>query len=560
MLSLGVVSGSALANEAQVALMKLIPGGADIVITASDLATLDQSLSEMVKKIDPNSGQTNLLAGIKEAIMIGDWIDFSKPMAIAMPKSSNDDLIMFFAHVADFESKMKGLEGAKKEGDTWSVEPAADSTDPAMYATTRGDIVVGTVDKALLENIGKAPLVERWSKLPDDIRARPLQLHINMEGVKGQVTQALGAYGPMIGMMAGAQGGDPQAMAGMMNALVEAATSLVNQSQSLTIGLNFSPDGADATVAALFGDGEIKSYLSRQKPATMPMFTSLPDMPYFVAFGFHIPGDEAPFWSYVMDKMGAMPAPAPAAGGAEGGEAGGETGGQAEDADAPDKDAMLKSMKKLYAQAQGGDAIIFFGPGGFGEIGQWVSSNPSETLAIVEEIIANSDAMMPQFGMGGMQYKSLGKKKIGSAEVSAYSIAVDTSNPQAAMMAMFYGPNSEFAMGQQGERLRFGLGSPEVVSKAFAAGHEKILSDSKYVKEALAALPKNRNAVVLLDIGSLLPMVGPMMGMPPIAELPDGPPFAFSMSFAGEPARLDIHVPVAAIARITQAMSPAEPM
>ena len=64
----------------------------------------------------------------------------------------------------------------------------------------------------------------------------------------------------------------------------------------------------------------------------------------------------------------------------------------------------------------------------------------------------------------------------------------------------------------------------------------------------------------IIDPVGLLPMIGPMMGMPKTEPMPPGPPVAISVSLSGEPARVDINVPFKAIERMVKAFSPQQPM
>jgi hypothetical protein len=57
-----------------------------------------------------------------------------------------------------------------------------------------------------------------------------------------------------------------------------------------------------------------------------------------------------------------------------------------------------------------------------------------------------------------------------------------------------------------------------------------------------------------------MPIVGQLTGNAPAEAVPPGPPIGVSASLSGEPARLDIHVPIRSIERIKQAFAPNEPM
>jgi hypothetical protein len=170
-----------------------------------------------------------------------------------------------------------------------------------------------------------------------------------------------------------------------------------------------------------------------------------------------------------------------------------------------------------------------------------------------------ANPLMMQFGAGA-QYESLGARQIGTFSVEEFTMKLDTTNPAAAVMAGMYGQNSRFALGVAGDRVRFCLGSEAYVDGFFTRKVDKPFSSGRYVADALAALPARRNAVVLVDLAGILPMVGPMMGMPKMEPIAPGPPVAISASLSGEPARVDIHVPVRAVERFMQAFAPDEPM
>ena len=104
------------------------------------------------------------------------------------------------------------------------------------------------------------------------------------------------------------------------------------------------------------------------------------------------------------------------------------------------------------------------------------------------------------------------------------------------------------------------MGTEKQIAQSFSSKVVKPLSSSKRVVEALAALPARKNAVILVDPAVALSMFGPLVGMADVGDIAPGPPIAISASIAGEPARLDIHIPFRAIERVIQAMAPESPM
>lgn len=136
----------------------------------------------------------------------------------------------------------------------------------------------------------------------------------------------------------------------------------------------------------------------------------------------------------------------------------------------------------------------------------------------------------------------------------------DTSNPQLAAGAMMFGPNAKIALGRVGDRIRFCMGNTGNLERIFAATTSQPLASNEDVAKTLKALPKKRNFVLLLDPAGAIPLFGPMMGMPTTANIPPGPPIGISVSLAGDPASLNIHVPISAIERVIKAIPKDGPM
>lgn len=138
-------------------------------------------------------------------------------------------------------------------------------------------------------------------------------------------------------------------------------------------------------------------------------------------------------------------------------------------------------------------------------------------------------------------------------------MVMNPDDPKCAQATRLYGPEPTMAVGLVGDRVRHFNGSALSMTRAFSDQTDQPLSSLKFVKEALATLPSKRNAVILLDIASALPMIGPMLGMPAASgDIPPGPPIAISVSFSGQPARIDIHIPARAIERIMTNLKPKE--
>ncbi len=191
--------------------------------------------------------------------------------------------------------------------------------------------------------------------------------------------------------------------------------------------------------------------------------------------------------------------------------------------------------------------------------GNYITRDPKASMALLKQSLIEANPVMHQFNAGAT-YEALGSKKIGDVSVEEFAIKVDTTNPGAATTLAMYGLNPKFVLGVVGDRLRYCLGGDEYVARVFGGKLTKPLAANRLVAEALAALPAKRNTVVLIDPAGILPIIGPMMGIPKTDAIPPGPPIAVGISVAGEPVRVDIHVPFRAIERVIQASGPEEPM
>ena len=187
-------------------------------------------------------------------------------------------------------------------------------------------------------------------------------------------------------------------------------------------------------------------------------------------------------------------------------------------------------------------------------VGDYLSASPEEFLRLLTRNLTANNPVLVQL-KGGATFEALGSKKIGSINIEEFAISAGPGTPAGDLL----GKDSRFAIGVMGGRVRYGSGSAADLEKVFRDKIRRPLSSARYVREALSALPERRNAVVLIDLAGALPILGPAAGKPNVDPLPPGPAIGISASMCGEPARLDIHVPLRAIERVVLAMSPLKP-
>jgi len=367
---------------------------------------------------------------------------------------------------------------------------------------------------------------------------------------------------PMLGMMLGQQGGaDPMAITSAVTGLFDGIKKFVEQVNYIDLSIGVTETAGNLTIATGYKDGEIKSYLAKQRPASAAPMTEIEDQPYFAAMGCHFPGGESPFMDYVFEKMmAASQSPAAGAPGAPGATPPGGANAPAATAGLNDaaKEALQLS-RDLYRKVEGWNSVVAMTSSGMKVSGDYLGSDTQGILDLSKKTMAKVNPLTKSFN-GGASYESLGSKKIGDVSVDQYAVKFDTTNPAAAQAAQMMGENTRFSVGVARGRVRYCMGSDEDAGRVFSGKVEKPLASNKVVTEALATLPAKRNAVLLIDPVGLLPLIGPMLGMPKVEPMPPGPPLAISVSVSGEPARVDINIPFKAIERVVRALSPPQPM
>ena len=553
------------------AVLKLMPADSPVSVVVVDFEKLDKTLAAVVKSIKSDAESPQILADIKRDVGIADWIDFSKPVGMAVPSLSGGNQSTLWAVVPCFAEKVKTLPDAKEGDGVWHLTFESKSD---VFAKAKGGYVIASESKeglAFATKDGKN-LADELKTRMDLLTNRDALVHLNFDPLRpmalGGIAQGA-QMAPMFGMMLGQQGGaDPMAMTSALTGLFDGVKKFVEQINYLDLAIGVTETAGNLTIATGYKDGDIKSYLAKQKPASVAPMTEIEDQPYFVTMACHFPGGESPFMDYVFEKMmAASQSPAAGAPGAPGATAPGATGGSPASANNPAATAGLNDAAKealqisrdLYRKVEGWNSVVAMTSSGMKVSGDYLGGDTQSILDLSKKTMAKVNPLTKSFN-GGASYESLGSKKIGDASVDQFAVKFDTTNPAAAQAAQMMGENTRFSVGVAGGRVRYCMGSDEDAGRVFAGKVEKSLASNKVVADAMATLPAKRNAVLLIDPAGLLPLIGPMMGMPKVEPMPPGPPLAISVSIAGEPARVDINIPFKAIERVVRALSPQQPM
>jgi len=538
-------------------LLSVMPADAPIAMVVSNFEKLDKSIVGMVKSVDPGATPPEVLADMKRDLPLAKWIDFSKPVGMIQPSVMGNGQPVLFAVVPEFAEKIKTVAAAKEENGVWTL-PFEDGE--SVYAKVRGGYVMASPNAdtlALAAKEGKT-LAEELRGRMDLLKDRDVVFHVNFEPIRPMAAMGLmqlSQMAPMLAMMAGGQGGaDPAVMTAGINSGVDAIKKFVDEVAYLDISVSLTDANGLVTLATGFKDGDIRSYLAKQKPAAGAFFTEIEDQPYLAAMGCHIPGTESPFFDFFFDKISAaMTAPAAAAPGVPGA----APAPAADPAKADAAKAAIQVSRDLYRKVEGWNSVMAFSPAGMRVSGDYLGADAAGILELTKKGLTASNPMMKS--LGGAGYEPLGATKMGDVNVEQFAIKLDTTNPATAQAAQMIGENARFALGIAGGKVRYCMGPEADAKKVFTARVEKPLAANKMVAEAVAGVPAKKNALLLIDPAGLLPLIGPMMGMPKADPLPPGPPVAISVSLSGEPARVDLNVPFKAIARMVQALKPAPP-
>jgi len=538
--------GSVRGQDADVeAILKLIPSDMTVAAVVVNADRFDENLVAFIKSINPGTDFKGIVAQLKNELGAADLIDFKKPMGLAQPGLAGGSKNLLWGRASGLADKLKTMPTAKEEEGIWHITFDAKED---MYCVIKGDIVIASVG-GTREDVQKVMKVEH--SLADELKGRLEMLkdrdflfHLNFEPIRAMALggiQQLATMAPMMAAMAGQQGGiDMTAATNAINGLVDGVKQFGEQAAYLELVGGITKANADVTLAFGFKDGDIKNYLTKNKPAEV-LLSDIGEQPYLVAFAWQVPGKDSPFINWFFDKLSAMHAPA--------------AGGDAKPAEGekPNNNMkeVIKTSQELYQKVEGASAVVNFSAKGMQITGNYQASDAKGALELVKKGLANTGSLTK--GMGGVSYEASGSKKIGDANVDEFSMKFDATNPQAGMLGKFFSEAGRFYVGVVGDRVRYYLGAEADAPKAFAAKVEKPLAGSASAADAIKALPAKKNVLLLLDFSGVLGMVSTMTGAP--MALPPGAmqPAAISLSMCGEPARLDVHVPLASLRGALQA-------
>ncbi len=524
-------------------LLRIMPSDVPMVVVVPDAMKLDRAVAAVQTRFKTSADDAGIVAHMKSEIGLAEWADLGRPIGVGVPAFGGPEWQgVLWLWIDDFTSKARGLPGATEANGVWELPFQGKET---LFARVQGEYVAVSNTR---EAMGRASKQEqaltdvggRVRKLLDD---REVWIHCNVEPVRASALAAVAQFGqmaPLWTMMASAQGNaDPAALTALTTAITDASREYMEQIETVDVFVGLSEGEADVTLVTFYKDGSIKSYLARQKPASVPLLEHLEEQPYFMAMGYHVPGDESPFFDYLLERIGRDTNVAPKPGTGTG-----TTGTLKEGMD---------TIRTLFRKLQGQNVVMGVSPGGMRMSGDYIGSDPKGLLQAVKESLVVPNPLTRSFNAGA-EYEASGSKTVGNVTVDEFTVKVETTDPAAANMLAMYGGTPQLVLGVVGDRVRYYLGTKPPLQRVFAENIERPFVANKHVINAISSLPTKRNALFVIDPAGMLPLLGPMMGKATSSDVSPGPPIAISMCLAGEPARVDIHVPFQAIERVTQAL------
>lgn len=531
------------ANDDVQSLMRIIPGDLPLTAIVVNFVQIDESVRDLAKRIDPESSYEGVLAELESELPVTKWVNFKKPFALGQVEFGDDNSAVIWAYVPDFVKRVKEIEGATETDGLWLVPFGGDD----IYVRLHGFIIAASPSKESMARTAKpaTSFADAMKDRADVLNGRDVLLRVNADSIRPMAERGLAQatlMAPMLAMMAGQQAGNPAAITGALTSIIDAAGKLVEQLGYVDMTFAVDKESIDVTIATGFNDGVINSYLAKRKSASTPMLMRVDSQPFFLAMGYNLPGADSPFLEWAFGKIiSSVPRSAP---------------GNTPDDGSSDMRAALEVSRDLYTKINEASYVMGMTPEGMR-----ITADIAGTDARAIMDLTTKSMTVSKYQLGpGATLESLGTKKVGKVDVEEFSMKFDTSNPKLAAGAMMFGPNAKIALGRVGDRIRFCMGSTANLDRVFAATTSQPLASGEDVAKTLKALPKKRNFVLLLDPAGAIPLFGPMMGMPPTVNVAPGPPIGISVSLSGNPASLNIHVPISAIERIIKAMPKDGPM
>lgn len=528
------------------ALLQVIPAEMPAVIVVENPQHFDRTVASWVKRLDPGSLGWGLFEDLRSDLPIGEWIDLSRPMAIAPGGTGKRQPPILWAHVPDFDEQMGRLERAVREQDVWRI---ALPDGRELYARRRGDYVVTAMSMASLEQttISGPALADVFPDHRTPTASRDLLIHLNMARLHDSAVDLyaeLTALGPLLALLVEQElGGGTAGAAALAGAGLVETRAVLDQAESVGLFVGIDEQAVSVTCMAQFNEGAVRQYLLAGKSDPQPFFSGIEARPYLLALAARLPGQSVSpalppvverIVARLLEKTAGPPSVAPAV-----------SSDQAA--------AATDTLRALAVNIEGAEGVLSLAANGVRLQADLWGPDPQAIGKGITALLTGENPALRKL-RGGPALERLGSRTLGETVIEEFT--AKTVPPQ--NLEGRGGEIVRWGMGVAGGRLLLCLGSEIDVNGRFGLTVTRPFAQADYPREALAALPSDANVVVLIDPARLMPLVSRLQGKPPADMLPPGPPIAISCTLVGNPARIDIHIPLRALERLRQAMQPSQ--
>ena len=548
------------ATGARADVLDQVPSDALLVLKIKNLDGVNKKVAKWAKDLGLDQQEPALadpLGALAEQAHLGKGVNRGGDLAIAMmdPATAGgeeDKAVVVLVPTSDYKAFLSNFKSTSDEGGGISKATPQDAPKD-VYIANWGQYAAVTPGKALLSKKPAGIKLSGFSGKEAD--AKDALLYVNMKVLKGKLLPELkGSRDNLLGMVGGALDGGPgkkytPLAKAAVTQVLNVAEEFLNDAHSATLGLSITDAGIGLTAAA---DFDPTSYIGKlalsTKGTSASLLNGLPARKYFFFGGSE--ADPAVTKKLVADVLDPVVKELKAV------------------PDLAKFASALDSVKTTYGSMTGYSIGMVAPTGALGQesVVQQVAVIRGDAKAIQKSQREVLTAMNDVMGLLPQQQNlktsfvlKPGSKTVGGVQFDEFRTNMDfpEDNPQAQqakqMMGLIYGANGMTGvMGTIDDKTLVSAqgGSDELIADLVvsAKADADTLGAGGGVRAVANALPKERSAVVYIDLGTIAnTAIRYMKGFgaaPANVKVPaDLPPVGVSSGADGTAFRVDLHVP-----------------
>lgn len=526
------------ADTAMTPLFKHVPADAGVVLAVPSVSAAVDGFKTYVQAIgieDDEVAELSAQKVLSEMFEQPDAIDADGPLVVAVDAAQNKGVMVL--RLTDVDAWKTSTEATV--GESGLLEFSNNWSD--WYGKLDGKVLIAGDSSELVKAAaaGDSKLAMTIVKSSEALKVKPQGLvYISLETMRPQINQGMqmGKMMMSMGMMQmqnqGAGAMPPAAMA-MFDFMFNELDAFVRDTDAMLLGWQFGADAASIESYCLpVAGSETAKYYQAIKRSTTPLWAGVPagDAGMYMAFDWQTPPGHTSFLVRMMDKMKAM------------------------SASDPNLVAAFESLDCL--QHMTGQALaVSIDEGGVVGWGRYRTSQPRqmfESMAKFYDKDTFTAYMQAYSGPVAATDLNVERKQIAGKEAMISSMKFESEDPQAmAALNAIYGGGMTIGFAVDDQGMAFGMGqdgrAEQLLAKVLAGGGATVSDDAR-VKAAMAALPDNPQAAMLMDLAPWANMGIQMMrqfGAPVQGELAGGkaPLISWVTYIESQGLRNVLHVP-----------------